>query len=282
DVEIEMLYGGDLWGVDPFSGGLKLVDFDVVPVPEAPASQWDLDELQLGSVDSVGTVELRFEYLVFSTTAFGQPTGGQCVPTGDGPIIGTVEVVEGSSEPPPGEETPDGPYDVSSPITGSLTIAGVEGKVGDGASFNGTLDDATGDLEGTMEFPRQAVANDFGGATVTTDQRVYQIGPGHGVLNEDGTATWQATYGLQIYSISLLGDFPDTCKFEGINMRMTGTWDPETRQITLEEEGWYLPRPDGDVCGGQTSNVAGAIVGGNNAATFNMTLSEGRIPPPAI
>lgn len=282
NVEVEMLYDGELWGETPFSGGLKFEDFEIVALPEAPASQWTIDELELGPIDSVGSVELNFEFLDYSTVAFGQPTGGQCVPDAEGPLIGTIEVVEGSDEDPPGEETPDGPYDVTSPITGSLTIAGVEGDVADGAVFNGTLDDSTGILEGTMDFPRQAVEKDFGGTSVVTDQRIYQIGSGRGVLSDDGTATWEASYGLQIYSISILGDFPDTCRFEGIRLRMTGTWDSETREISLEHEGWYLPRPEGDVCGAGTSNVAGAIVGADNAAVFNMTLSEGQSEPPAI
>lgn len=282
NVEVVMLYDDELWGETPFSGGLKFEGFEIVPLPEAPASQWAIGELELGPVDSAGTVELTFEFLDYSTMAFGQPTGGQCVPDNDGPLIGTIEVVEGAIEDPPGEEAPDGPYEVTSPVTGSLTIAGVKGDVADGAVFNGTLDDSTGRLEGKMDFPRQAVEKDFGGASVVTDQRIYQIGSGAGVLSDDGTATWEATYGLQIYSISILGDFPDTCRFEGIKLRMNGTWDAETREVSLEHEGWYLPRPEGDVCGGGTSNVAGAIVGADNAAVFNMTLSEGQSEPPAI
>lgn len=256
------------------------------PTDPAGWEGWTVPTASVDLPDAPGTFELRVTRLDISYQVFGTPFNLQCVPDG-GPMapFASVTVTDPGTTTTTTTSTPSGPQAVTSPITGAITLGGVAGTVADGSVFNGTLDEATGALTGTMSFPRLTTTNTVGTAEVTTDQQVAQVGPGTGVLSPDGTATWEGTMSVRLFSLQFGTAeptvFPDTCVFADIRWRLEGTWNPATRAVTLAEEGFEVPALPAGACGDLTTAINGSIAGFNTAVELGLVLEEGATPPPA-
>ncbi len=256
------------------------------PVDPTGWEGWTLPTASIDLPETPGPFAVAVERLDISYSIFGTPFTVQCVPDGGATgAFATVEVVEpATTTTTTSTSLPSGPQDVTSPVTGAITLGGVEGTVAAGSVFNGTLDESTGALTGTMTFPRLTTTNTVSGTEVTTDQQVSQVGAGTGVLAPDGTATWEATMSVRLFSLQFGTAaptvFPDTCAFTDIEWSLEGTWDPATREVTLAEDAFEVPALPAGACGDLTAAMNGSIAGFNTAVELGLVLEAGETPLP--
>lgn len=276
------------WGIDAIqSGYLKLagvtapVVLGTTPIDaSSPVVAWDIPSASTTAPATAGPFDLVVEYIDFTAEAFGTSFTIRCTPdSSPAPAFASVDVATPTTTTST-TSTPGSAIAVTSPVTGSMRIGGVDGAAFSGVTFNGTLDEAQGTLAGTMSFPRAKATSNVGDLVVKTDQQIIQVGAGEAELHDDGTATWHATYQIRMYSLQL-GDAPATefgasCTLGPIEVDATGTWDPATNALDVAQENFEIPRlTDPDACGSYTGTFNSTVAGFDTAVEFGLVLVEG-------
>jgi hypothetical protein len=170
--------------------------------------------------------------------------------------------------------------DVSYSLTsGSLSVGAQSFTLPASGGFNGTLDDATGDLEGEFVFPViQSQITDPLPAVVKAT--LVQQGPAAGSIDPvSGDAQLAVTIriGLEVRTAAGALLVGGNCGIGPVNLDFTGSFDAGTGKLSLSDEGFALPNSTSCQGGLDFGPIIDNLLGGDTAASLVLTSSDAPI-----
>ena len=180
------------------------------------------------------------------------------------------------------------PVEISSPVTGTLTVAGNDSAL-TGVVFDGTYDDVTGDLVGKLVFPASQIdVTTPVVATIAT--HISQPADGTGGIDlATNAATFTADLVLSLDSLTI-PPAPATiltpCTYT-MSLTLAGTFDPATQMLSLAQDPFSIaanPADGAGRCAGLGALIDAQIVGANNAidAVVDLSITDAAPPAPPV
>lgn len=163
--------------------------------------------------------------------------------------------------------------------SGSLSVGAQSFTLPASGGFNGTLDDATGELEGDFVFPViQSQITDPLPAVVKAT--LIQQSPATGSIDPvSGDAELAVTIriGLEVRTAAGALLVGGNCGIGPVNLDFTGSFDAGTGKLTLADEGFTLPNSSSCQGGLDFGPIIDNLLGGDTAASLVLTSSDAPI-----
>lgn len=163
--------------------------------------------------------------------------------------------------------------------SGSLSVGAQSFTLPASGGFNGTLDDATGDLEGEFVFP-VIQSNITDPLPATVKATLSQQGPASGSIDPttgDAALSVSIRIGIEVRTANGALLVGGNCGIGPVAIDFTGSFDASTGTLELADEGFALPNSSGCQGGLDFGPIIDDLLGGDTSATLVLDSSDGPI-----